>query len=323
MDDDVMGILIAVALGIALVVAIVLLMIPEPAEQAVIATERLDVAVLSFGNSSSWPGVGETVRTRTETRLVNTSGVTVFSRTRLDALLTEQLLGASGLIDPSTAARIGRLTGVSKLVAGSVSGVESTADAVTICEEWSGGSCVRSVPGTQYTIRLLGQVEVLDAATGRIEQAREVDSSASTTVKEGGSFPGYETLIVRAADDVASDVASLLTSTYTRELYYGLYRSVKPKRDGYVGEGETSRFTTSDGEASLIVHFTRVREDETFQVTWVDPAGNHVSTSDDLVSDGEWRVYRLDFAGLSTGRYAVRGTLGGVQAFEKSFLLKP
>ena len=106
MDEDA-GLLIALAVGIILIVGLLFLVIPEPAERAVIATERLDIAVLAFRNSSSWSGAQETVRGRIETGLVNETGIHVYSRTQLDALLVEQSLSATGLLDPATAVRIG------------------------------------------------------------------------------------------------------------------------------------------------------------------------------------------------------------------------
>ncbi len=321
--DDTVGVLIAIAIGVAIVAALFFLMIPEPGERAVIATERLDVAVLAFGNSSAWSGAGKTVRARIETKLVNTSGVTVFSRTRLDELLTEQLLGEAGLINPSTAARIGSLTGVTKLLTGVVYGVETRSEETTVCEEWKDGDCIQSVPATRYTVRVLGQVKVLNAHTGQIERAEDVEASASTTVKQGNTFAGYESLIAQSADDIASEVASLLTTTYTRELRYGLYRSYNTKRNGYVGQDETTRFSYLDGAAYLIVHFTRVQRGDAFQVSWIDPEGNIVEKVDDIVSDGDWRLYRLNLSGLPSGRFTVKGTLIGIEAFEKAFILNP
>lgn len=321
--DDTTGVLIAIAIGVAIIAALFFLMIPEPGERAVIATERLDVAVLAFGNSSAWAGAGETVRARIETKLVNTSGITVFSRTRLDELLTEQLLGEAGLIDPSTAARIGSLTGVTKLLTGAVYGIEARSEETTVCEEWKDRECIQSVPATRYTARVLGQVEVLNAHSGQIEQAEDVEGAAATTVKQGNTFAGYETLIAQAADAIASSVASLLTSTYTRELRYGLYRSYQVKRSGYVGQDATTRFSSLDEEAYLIVHFTRVRRDESFELSWLDPEGAVVKQEDDLVSDGDWRLYRLALVGLPRGRFTVKGILSGVLAFEKAFILNP
>lgn len=321
--DDALGIVIAIGLALALVVALFMLVIPEPGQRAVIATERLDVAVLAFENSSSWPGVGETLRARIETELVNASGITVFSRSRLDELLTEQMLGEVGLIDPATAARIGSLTGVSKLLTGTVYGIESRSEETTVCEEWKDGECVQSVPAIRYTVRVLGQIQVVSAQTGQIEQALDVERGESITVKQGNTFGGYETLIAQAADDIASDMASLLTFTYTRELRYGLYRSVKPKRNGYVGEDETTRFERSDGEAYLIVHFTRIRSDNSFDLSWIDPEGNVVKSVDDIVSSRDWRLYQLDLSDLPDGRFTVSGALNGIEAFEKAFILNP
>lgn len=321
--DDTAGILIAVAIGVAIIAALFFLMIPEPAQRTVIATERLDVAVLTFGNSSAWSGAAETVRARIETKLVNTSGMSVFSRTRLDELLTEQLLGEVGLLDSATVAQIGSLTGVTKLLTGVVYGIETRSEETTVCEEWKDGDCIQSVPATQYSVRVLGQVEVLNAQTGQIERAEDLEGSASMIVKQGNTFAGYDALIAQSADDIASEVASLLTSTYTRELHYGLYSSYKAKRNGYVGQDETTRFSYSDSEAYLIVHFTRVRRDESFGLVWSDSEGTVVKQEDDLVSDGAWRLYRLDFAGLPSGRFTVTGTLNGIEAFEKAFILNP
>ena len=319
--DDTAGVLIAIAIGVAIVAALFFLMIPEPGERAVIATERLDVAVLTFGNSSAWSGAADTVRARIETKLVNTSGISVFSRTRLDELLTEQMLGEVGLLDSATVAQIGSLTGVTKLLTGVVYGIETRSEETTVCEEWKDGDCIQSVPATNYSVRVLGQVEVLNAQTGLIERAEDLEGSASIIVKQGNTFAGYDALIAQSADDIASEVASLLTSTYTRELHYGLYSSYKAKRNGYVGQDETTRFSYSDSEAYLIVHFTRIRKDEAFELVWVDPEGNAAVTVKDLVSDGDWRLYRLDLAGLASGRFTVTGTLNNIAAFEKAFFV--
>ena len=320
--DDKIGLLIALALGVLLIAALMTLIIPEPAERAVIATERLDLAVLRFNNSSSWGNIEETLRTRIETRLVNTQGITVFSRTRLDELLTEQALGESGLVDPATAARIGSLTGVNKLITGTVYGIDTRAEEITLCEEWKDGNCVRSVPATRHTIKVLSQIEVLNAESGRIEQARDLSGSASATIKKGESFSGYDGLIARGIDDIAADVASLLTSKYTREFHYGLYRDYKVKREGYVGIGETARFTRADGTVKLIVHFTRIRRDDLFELVWTDAQGATIKRTEDIVSSGDWRLYTLDLSTQSSGRFTVRGTLNGIEAFEKTFVLR-
>ncbi len=316
--DDQTGILIAIVLGIALIVGILLLVVPEPAQQAVIATERLDVAVLTFRNGSSWRGADETLRGRVESKLVSEPGVNVFSRAQLDALLIERALGTSGIIDPATAVEIGTLTGVSKLITGTVYAVDTLSEPTTMCVKWDAGNCIEEAPATHYTIRVLGQVEVIDARTGRIEQSTDTSGAADTTVRQGTAFGGYDSLIASASDDIAQQVAGRLTTTYTRELRYGLYQSVKTKGSGYVGQGETHRFSTTD-DVQLIVHFTRVRDGDSFDVQWIDPSGAVVDRTEDVVSDGEWRLYTWNLEARTAGRYHVQGWIAESQAFDAPF----
>jgi len=118
--DDSTAILVGLALAVVLIVSLMFFVIPEPAQRAIVATDRLDLAVLSFRNSSTWEGVDETVRARVESTLVNEPGINVFSRAQIDSLLAEQMMSESGLIDATTAVKLGSLTGVSKLITGSI-----------------------------------------------------------------------------------------------------------------------------------------------------------------------------------------------------------
>jgi hypothetical protein len=316
--DDQTGILVAIVVGIVLIAGLLLLVIPEPAQQAVIATERLDVAVLSFRNSSSWRGAQETLRGRVETQLVSESGINVFSRAQLDALLIERALGTSGIIDPATAVEIGTLTGVSKLVTGAVYAVDTPTEPTTLCLKWEAGSCIEEVAATKYMVRVMAQVEVIDARTGRIEQSTDTTGSAETTVREGAAFGSYDSLIASASDEIARQVADRLTSTYTRELRYGLYESVKTKGSGYVGKNETHRYATTD-DAQMVVHFTRVRDGDLFDIQWLDAEGDVLNKTEDVVSDDEWQLYTWDLAGLAPGRYHVVGWIAGSLAFDAPF----
>ncbi len=316
--SDQTGILIAILVGVVLIAGLLLLVIPEPSEQAVIATERLDVAVLAFRNSSSWRGAEETLRGRVESQLVGQSGINVFSRAQLDALLIERALGTSGIIDPATAVEIGTLTGVSKLVTGTVYAVDTLSEPTTLCVKWDAGSCIEEVAATKYSVRVMAQVEVIDARSGRIEQSTDTSGSADTTVRQGTAFGSYDSLIAAAADNIAGQVGDRLTSTYTRELRYGLYESVKTKGPGYVGKGETYRYSTTD-DAQLIVHFVRVRDGDLFDIQWIDPSGAVVDRTEDVVSDGEWQLYTWDLAGRAPGRYHVQGWIAGSQAFDAPF----
>ena len=320
--SDQTGIFIAILIGVVVIIGLLLLVVPEPAERAVVATERLDVAVLAFRNSSSWRGAEETLRGRVESRLVSESGINVFSRAQLDALLIERALGTSGIIDPATAVEIGTLTGVSKLVTGTVYAVDTLSEPATLCVKWDGGNCVEEVPAAKYSVRVMSQVEVIDARTGRIEQSTDTSGSANVTVRQDARFGGYDSLIASAADSIAGQVADRLTSTYTRELRYGLYETVKTKGNGYIGKGETHRFSTSD-DVQLVVHFTRVRDGDLFDVQWIDPSGAIVDRTEDVVTDGEWQLYTWDLAGRAPGRYHVQGWISGTQAFDAPFTVGP
>ena len=316
------GVLVAIAVGVLLIATLILFIIPEPPERAIVATDRVDVAVLDFANSSSWPGVGETLRSRVESRLVNAAGISVYSRAQLDAILLEQALSSSGMIDPTTAIEIGQLTGANKLITGSVYAVNTRSEATTVCVEWANGQCVNEVPATTYAATVLAQVQVVDTRTGLIEQSLELSGTDATTVRSGTTFGGFDSLFANASADIADSLSYALTATYTRELRYGLYEQVKTKREGYVGSGQTTRFSSTD-TAYLIVHFTRVAASDLFDVAWIAPDGTELVTQQDVVFDGSWRLYELDLSGLTAGRYRVSGTINGVSAFDDPFVIVP
>lgn len=323
--DGTRGMLFAVVVGIALIAALAAWVIPEPPQRAVITMERLDVAVLPFGNTSTWPGAGATVGARMEARLVRSPGIEVYSRGELDALLGEHVLGEIGFLDPDTAARIGSLTGVARLIGGTVYSVQFMEQETTICESWVDGQCAVSVPAIERSVRILAQIEVLNATTGRIETVIDSAGEDHAVSRAGTQFIGYDALVAGAADEVAADVASTLTDTYTRELRYGLYRTVEMKRDGFVGREETTRFRLSGelSHAHLVIHYTRVKMDDEVTIMWLNDAGQAVGQSEDVVSEGEWRLYSLNVEGLAPGRYTAVGILNGVAAFAKPFLIEP
>jgi len=319
--DESVSVLIAVVIGVLLIATFMILFVPEPGNVAYVVDARFDVAILEFRNSSTWEGIEETVRSRAEAKLVNSDAIGVFSRAQLDALLMERALDAGGRIEPSTAVEIGALTGVNKLITGSVYGVDTRSDETTLCVEWSGGQCVTRVPATEYSVRILGQIEVIDVGTGRIERAFDVTGADRVTLPADSRFGGFDSLLANAASAIADRIASELTDTYFRELRYGLYAEVEGKRGGFVGRGETDRFSSSDDRAHLLVHFTRTQGREPFDVEWVTSSGAVVHREEDVVGDGDWRVYSLDLNALAPGRYSVRASLRGSPAFEVPFVV--
>jgi len=317
--NETTGVLIAFAAIVLLAATLLLVVIPEPPERAVVTMERLDVAVLEFRNSSQWEDVEETLRSRVESRLVNSGSVNVYSRRQLDTLLMEQALSSGGLLDPKTAVEIGSLTGVTKLITGTVFAVDTPTKEVTICARWENNECVETIPGVEYTVTVHAQVEVIDARTGKIE--RTVDLiGRDNVIAEYGELccGGIGGMVATAATDIAGRVVSYMSSAYTREIRYGLYSQVEEKRDGYVGEEAAVRFTESD-TVHLVAHFTRVENQDLFDLEWVGPDGGVLGQVEDVIGDGDWRLYELDLAGREVGRYWVRGTLNGTPAFEAPF----
>lgn len=321
--DDSAAILVGLAVVVVLIATLMFFVIPEPSQRAIVATDRLDLAIVSFRNSSTWDGVDETVRARVESALVNEPGISVFSRSQLDSLLAEQMMSETGVIDPATAARIGSLTGVSKLITGTVYGVETRATTTTVCLSWESGACVQKGPGTRFSAQIMAQVSVVDTQTGRIERSLDATGSDSVTLPAETLFGGFDTLMANAAEEIADSVAFSLSAAYTRELRYGLYRGYQEKQNGFVGRNESARISSSDGEIYLIVHFTRAQSGELFDVEWVDSASSFSYRVEDVVTNDDWRLYSLDVSGLSSGRYFVRGFFNGAEVFEIPFTITP
>jgi len=321
--DESASILIAAVIGVLLIATLMFFYVPDPSNAALITDSRFDVAILAFRNSSTWRGIEETVRSRIEAKLANAPAIDVFSRAELDTLLMERTLDIEGSIDPATAAEIGSLTGVNKLITGSVYAVDTRSEETTMCVEWAGGQCVTRVPGVEYSVRVLAQVEVIDVRTGQIERAFDLDGADAVTLRAESTFGGFDSLLADAASDIAVEIHDTLTTSYFRELRYGLYREVEEKRGGYIGRDETDRFTTSDDDAHLVVHFTRMQSRETFDIDWVAPDGQVIAREQDIVGQGDWRVYTLDLSSVAAGRHEVRATLGGILAFREPFVVSP
>lgn len=80
------------------------------------------IAVVDFENKSQYGGwkVGQGAADMLTTELVKETDFDIYERDRLNAVLDEQNLGQSGLMDVSTAAKIGKLIGVEYIVTGAV-----------------------------------------------------------------------------------------------------------------------------------------------------------------------------------------------------------
>jgi curli biogenesis system outer membrane secretion channel CsgG len=80
-----------------------------------LAAEKPRIGILRFTNhtAASWWHVtsGEELQDMLIAELASTKAFSVLERKELDAVISEQTLGASGLVNKKTAAKIGNLTG--------------------------------------------------------------------------------------------------------------------------------------------------------------------------------------------------------------------
>lgn len=99
------------------------------------------------------------------TALVKTRRFECLERSRLDALLQEQGMGAAGLIDPETAAQSGQLKGVHFLLTGTVDTAGIDTNIIK----------TRGYSQETKTFRFGASFKLIDAQTGRIVMSEFVD----------------------------------------------------------------------------------------------------------------------------------------------------
>jgi curli biogenesis system outer membrane secretion channel CsgG len=158
------------------------------------AAEKPRIGVLRFTNDTNagwWSGnAGRDLQDMLAAELVSTGSFQVLERKELEAVLSEQDLGASGRVNPKTAAKIGKIKGARYLVAGTVSAFEEGTSGQ------SGGVSVfgLSVGGKKEKAYMAVDLKVIDTDTGEIVDARTVEAtSESTGTRVGISVPFVST----------------------------------------------------------------------------------------------------------------------------------
>jgi curli biogenesis system outer membrane secretion channel CsgG len=105
-------------------VALTLVALGLAAGAASAQTARPRIAVMNFANNSTWAwwgdNLGRAAADELVTQLLEDGSFTVIERAQLEAILDEQGLGASGAVNPSTAAQIGKVLGVQFILTGSI-----------------------------------------------------------------------------------------------------------------------------------------------------------------------------------------------------------
>ena len=128
------------------------------------------VAVVDFENKSTWywwgERLGEAAADVFVTELLQSGKFSVIEREKLNAVLAEQGLGASGAVTPQTAAQIGRLLGVQYILTGSVTQF-SVSDV---------GGGFRSLGASVTTGKVVLDARLVNTTTGEIVVAEEAEN---------------------------------------------------------------------------------------------------------------------------------------------------
>lgn len=147
---------------------------------------RLRVAVVDFENKTAYgQRLGTSAADILVTELAKTDRFTLIERAKLDKLLAEQKLGLTGVVDPATAAQMGKVLGAAAIVTGAVSqfGVKAEGSDYLVTES------KRQIAEAAVDVRIVATdtAQILYADSGR-GQAR----TSSRTVLGMGSSKGYD-----------------------------------------------------------------------------------------------------------------------------------
>ncbi|HZP68016.1 MAG TPA: CsgG/HfaB family protein [Rudaea sp.] len=152
------------------------------------------IGVAEFTNQTSagwWSGgVGWELSSMLSNELSSSGAFRVVERQKLQNVLEEQNLGASGRVASGTSAKIGKLTGAQYLVTGTVSAYQENTSST------GGGFAIKGIGlgGKQSEAYLAIDLRVINTTTGDIDFSRTVEGrSKSSGVAVGisrGSFSG-------------------------------------------------------------------------------------------------------------------------------------
>lgn len=156
------------------------------------ASEKPRIGVLRFTNDTNagwWKAsVGRDLQDMLISELASTKAFRVLERKEIDAVLSEQDLGASGRVSKSTAAKMGKIKGAQYLVAATVSAYEENTSGT------GGGIGIAgfSIGGKQEKAYMAVDLKVIDATTGEIVDSRTVEgSSTSSGLSLGGHHGAF------------------------------------------------------------------------------------------------------------------------------------
>ncbi|WP_348251804.1 CsgG/HfaB family protein [Leptolyngbya sp. FACHB-1515] len=218
------GVLLLSVLASPLLVATAAVAVEQTVAQAS-TQQRLRVAILDFDfattgltggaySFASGGGPGQGISDLLTNRMVQNGTFSIIERSQIAAVLREQNLGASGRIDASTAAEIGRILGVDAVIVGSVTrfNVEERRSGLSILG--IGNSRRRYLAEVEVNARMIDTTtaEILAVAEGSGEaEERGNNFSLGGLVTSGSDASSTDRLLSEAAEQAVDALVVRLT----------------------------------------------------------------------------------------------------------------
>jgi curli biogenesis system outer membrane secretion channel CsgG len=152
------------------------------------ADSKPSIGVAEFRNdtSASWwyGGAGSDLSSMLTNELAGTEKFRVVERAKLSHVLDEQDLGASGRVEKSSAAKIGKLTGARYLVMGTVSAFTENSSG------GGGGIGFRgfNIGGSKKDAYMAIDLRVVDTTTGEVAFTRTVEARSTSYGLHGSGY---------------------------------------------------------------------------------------------------------------------------------------
>ncbi|MCK5097701.1 MAG: hypothetical protein KAR45_06330 [Desulfobacteraceae bacterium] len=151
------------------------------------------VAIMDFDNRTSYGSyrLGTGASDMLTTELVKLNKFDMYERDRLNSIISEQDLGASGRVDAATAAKIGKIAGVNYIITG----------AVTEYGRSKGGGGGHGVSIGRIGYHAAVDVRMINAVTGKIVFADSGSGSTASTKVRVFGFGGGQSFNEKAATE--------------------------------------------------------------------------------------------------------------------------
>lgn len=248
----------------------------------VVKEQKTKIAVLPFREINGQPTVlGTFISEELVTDLFTIGGLDIVERTMLDRIIGELKLGQTGLIDPETAKKVGKIAGVDAVVTGSITDLQS----------YVALNC-----------------RLIDAQTGRIFAAAQTKIAKDDDVRKimGTPLPGSATAASgqqQPMDGATVEPKVSVKSVMQRQEAEGF--SFELKRCTHTGSSVTcDLLVTSNGDDQILSIIANTPRGATYG----PPDGNSRLVSDD---GGEYPAREVLF-GMNEGPRAESSLASGV-----------